>query len=82
MSSSPIFLTRKAAADLMGLSPKTLSNWGQRGRGPRAYNPTGGRALYDQNEVIAFIRGEAPAPQAAPQKPRRGRPPRQPLRVS
>jgi hypothetical protein len=51
------FLTRRQAADLMGIAAKTLSNWAVRSYGPRVYNPSGGKALYDRDEVIGFVNG-------------------------
>jgi hypothetical protein len=71
------FLTRRQAADLMGIAAKTLSNWAVRGYGPRVYNPSGGRALYDRDEVIGFVKGTPIMSQPAVPKRGRGRPPKQ-----
>jgi hypothetical protein len=71
------FLTRAEAAALMGLATKTLSNWTARGYGPKVYNPTGGRALYKEQEVVAFIEGTPVVTQAVFSAKRgRGRPPK------
>jgi hypothetical protein len=71
------FLTRREAADLMGIAAKTLSNWAVRGYGPQAYNPSGGKALYDRNEIIAFVKGTSIVSQPAVPKRGRGRPSKQ-----
>lgn len=64
------FLNRKAAAEMLGLAAKTLANWAVEGRGPKVFNPTGGRALYREEDVANFILGIV----IEPEQPRRGRP--------
>jgi hypothetical protein len=72
------FISRKEAAGMLSLSPKTLANWAITGIGPKAYNPSGGRAIYDFNEVVAWAKGQ-PTPPPAPVKRGRGRPPKHAL---
>jgi hypothetical protein len=67
------FITRRDAAALLCLSTKTLANWAAAGVGPRAYNPTGGRALYDTAEVVAWAKGQPGPAQVAAEPAKRGR---------
>jgi hypothetical protein len=49
------FLTRKEAAEVLGLSPTTLAAWRSAGKefGP-PMRKHGGRAMYSQRELIAW----------------------------
>lgn len=47
-------LNRRSAADYLGLSVKTLSNWCSRGIGPRCIR-VGGRAFYYLKDLEAFV---------------------------
>lgn len=68
------FINRGEAADMLKLSVKTLANWATRSVGPKVYNPTGGRALYREEEVQNFVLGLVAPPPEPPR--RRGRPPK------
>jgi predicted site-specific integrase-resolvase len=72
------FLSRAEAAALLKISQKTLANWRSLGQGPQVLNPTGGRVLYRESDVIAFIEGTPAVPVVAmPPRRGRGRPPKQ-----
>jgi hypothetical protein len=43
----------KAAAEYLGVKPKSLANWRSEGRGP-AYLKIGGRVLYEIEELKRF----------------------------
>jgi DNA-binding transcriptional MerR regulator len=45
---------RARAAAILGLSAKTLANWGTRGLGPRSIR-VGGRRFYYVADLFAFI---------------------------
>lgn len=50
-------LTRRQAAERLGVKPTTLARWAQQGRGP-AYSLTGtrkGRALYSAATIAAWL---------------------------
>lgn len=49
-------LLQKEAAELLGVSVRTLSNWRRDGFGPQPIRD-GGRLLYDRATVEAFSRG-------------------------
>jgi predicted DNA-binding transcriptional regulator AlpA len=46
--------TSRAAAERIGLAPKTLDNWRSLGTGPPFYK-LGGRIVYDDAEVDAWM---------------------------
>ncbi|MBB4305027.1 hypothetical protein GGD81_004093 [Rhodobium orientis] len=48
-------LTAKQAASLMRLSPKTLANWRNLGKGPAFYK-IGARCIYRRADVVRFCR--------------------------
>ena len=51
-------MTRQDAARYLGMKPKTLAMWQLAGKGPRSCL-VGGRRFYFQEQLDAFIRGEA-----------------------
>ncbi len=50
----PIRLTRKQAAEFLGVSVPTLARWASRGFGPQ-YFVLGGKARYEVEALTAFI---------------------------
>lgn len=46
-----MLLSRAQAAELIGVHPKTLADWGQRGKGPKFSLTEGGRRRYDEDEL-------------------------------
>ena len=50
-------LTRLDAAAYIGISPKTLANYGLSGKGPRSVK-VAGRRFYYLADLQAFVRGE------------------------
>lgn len=51
-------MNRADAARYLGCKPKTLAMWKLQGKGPRSVK-VGGLRYYYQNDLDAFIRGEA-----------------------
>ncbi|WP_083925595.1 helix-turn-helix transcriptional regulator [Sphingomonas sp. Mn802worker] len=47
-------VTRRGAADYLGLSVKTLANYRSRGKGPRCIR-VGGRTFYYLKDLEAFV---------------------------
>ena len=57
-------LTRRQAAERLGLTVGTLSRWAQQGRGP-SYSLTGnrkGRALYSAASIAAWLESRKTTP--------------------
>jgi predicted site-specific integrase-resolvase len=52
----PILVTTKDAARLLGLSPQTLRNWRNAGKGPRFVHVSTGKspALYPYDELVRW----------------------------
>lgn len=48
---------RANAAKMLQVAPKTLANWQNQNKGPRAFR-VGGRVFYRAQEVAAYGRGE------------------------
>lgn len=55
-------LTGREAAELLGLSPRTLESWRNRGRGGPPWRKIGRAVRYVERDVLAFrdadVRGE------------------------
>jgi hypothetical protein len=51
-------VTRKAAADALVRSPKTLCEWAAKGTGPKP-RKIGGRIFYDWEDVLKFASGQS-----------------------
>jgi len=54
----PPFLTRKEAARLLGLRPKTLANWASSGMGP-PFLRLGRRVLYRSQDLLEWLKAHA-----------------------
>lgn len=54
----PDFLTREQLAAKLGKTVKTLNNWAQRGKGPRAHRLEGGFPVYDTRDVAAWLESQ------------------------
>lgn len=48
-------LTRKEAADMLGLSVQTLANWASRGGPNLPFYKLGGRVVYRHGDLVAFL---------------------------
>lgn len=48
-------LTRREAAAMMGISPRTLANWAVQGRGPRYYHYSPTRSFYIRDDVEKYL---------------------------
>jgi predicted site-specific integrase-resolvase len=59
----PSLLKEREAADLLGLSFRTLQSWRSRGGGP-AYVRLGGGVRYDAHDLSDFIQSGRTAPTA------------------
>lgn len=57
-------VSRAEAAKLFDRTPKTLSEWSQKGWGPRCIH-VGGRVFHDYAECLAMARGDKPLIPAA-----------------
>ena len=51
----PDFFTREQLSAKIGVTPKTLANWANKGKGPRSYRLEGGYAVYKVDEVAAWL---------------------------
>ncbi|MFD3427665.1 helix-turn-helix transcriptional regulator [Nocardia fluminea] len=49
------WLTRKEAADYMGVHPRTLANWAATGHGPRYSKPSGKSCMYRLADLDAYL---------------------------
>ena len=49
------WLTRREAADYMGVHPRTLANWAAAGRGPRYSKPSGSSCMYRLDDLDAYL---------------------------
>jgi hypothetical protein len=49
------WLTRKEAADYMGIHPRTLANWAAAGRGPRYSKPSGNSCMYRLRDLDDYL---------------------------
>ncbi|MFE9785209.1 helix-turn-helix transcriptional regulator [Nocardia salmonicida] len=49
------WLTRKEAADYMGVHPRTLANWAATGHGPRYSKPSGNSCMYRLDDLDAYL---------------------------
>lgn len=49
---------RQAAAQYLGLQPKTLAMWALQGKGPPRVK-VGGRVFYYLDDLVSFVRGAA-----------------------
>lgn len=58
MSALPVLLDERAAADRLGLSPRTLQAWRITGGGP-IYRKVGRRVRYAESDLSAFIEAGA-----------------------
>lgn len=58
MSKLPKLLDRDELAALVKRSPKTIANWVQEGKGPRAIRIEGGNVVYDERDVAAWLRAQ------------------------
>jgi DNA-binding transcriptional MerR regulator len=47
------FMSARAAAELLGLSPRTIDRWRWTGEGP-PYRKHGGRVLYAREDLLAW----------------------------
>ncbi|MGA4790800.1 helix-turn-helix transcriptional regulator [Nocardia sp. AB354] len=52
----PVYLTREEVADRLQLSPRTLSNWKAKGKGPKCIRIEGGRVRYLEADFIDWLR--------------------------
>ena len=50
-----MYLTRKEAAELLRVTPRTLQEWEAQGKPPQAYK-INGRILYIKDEIILAIK--------------------------
>lgn len=50
-------VTRRGAAEALGCTSKTLSEWAAKGRGPK-FRKIGGRVFYAWQEVLDFASGQ------------------------
>jgi hypothetical protein len=57
MPQSEELLTRPEAAALLRVKPATLGQWAYRGCGPKFLRPDGGRCLYRQSDLDAWLAG-------------------------
>ncbi|MGV9613244.1 helix-turn-helix transcriptional regulator [Nocardia xishanensis] len=55
LTTSRRWLTRKEAADYMGIHPRTLANWAAAGRGPRYSKPSGSSCMYRLGDLDAYL---------------------------
>lgn len=51
------YLTRKEAAALLGIAPKTLANWASVGYGPRVTR-IGARCHYSEIDLEKFVKSQ------------------------
>ncbi|MGW0324777.1 helix-turn-helix transcriptional regulator [Nocardia sp. NPDC003183] len=49
------WLTRKDAADYMGIHARTLANWAATGHGPRYSKPSGKSCMYRLDDLDAYL---------------------------
>ncbi|MDN6534193.1 MAG: helix-turn-helix domain-containing protein [Yaniella sp.] len=57
----PTLMTRDDAAELLGVSPRTLSNWNSAGRGPRPVKYGAQSVMYLPEAIQAWIASERAA---------------------
>jgi excisionase family DNA binding protein len=52
----PAYLTPEEVAERLRLSPRTLSNWRAKGKGPKCIRIEGGRVRYPEADFIDWLR--------------------------